>query len=156
MTDVLQTQPYSLPDVTLNVGPCADRTAINVSGYDEDGSISYETQANLHEYSVGADGLVVVSENHNMAMMATISLKKQATAYALLAAMAKAQYEAPGLPECPYQMVDPHNGDEVFDRQAVFLNRPELDKEKSETGAEFEILLPHGRRNKQHGATLTP
>ena len=155
MTDVLETQNYSLPDVTLNIGPCAGKTAINVSGYGEDGSITYETQANLHEYSVGADGLVVVSENHNMAVVVTIALRKQVTVYRLLAEMAQAQYDAQGLPECPYMMVDPHNGDEISDRQAVFLNSPDISKEKSQTDAEFQILLPHGRRNKQHGASLT-
>jgi hypothetical protein len=154
MTDVLETRNYSLPDVTLNIGPCLDHTAINVTGYGEDGSIEYEKQAQKYEYTVGADGLVVVKENHNMAEVVTLSLRKQAAAYARLAAMARAQYEAQGLPPCPYIMVDPNNGDEISDPQAEFLDAPTLNKTKSESDGEFSILLPHGRRNEVHGATL--
>jgi hypothetical protein len=128
----------------------------DISGFGEDGGISYELGADRFEPTVGADGEVTVSANNNNSMVATIKLMETSKAYKVLADLQTAQEDEEGaLPALPYLHRDPINGDKVSDRFAVFLNKPAPSKGKKVGEREFRILLPNAAKEMVLGGNNT-
>ncbi|MFB6265022.1 MAG: phage protein [Bradymonadaceae bacterium] len=147
---------YSLDDVTCTIGPTAGAPPVNLSGYGSDGGIEYEIQEDIHSINVGADGLAVFSESNNGVVVVTITLKSQSVAAKRLATLMQAQKSFPGLPPCPYNMVDPHTGDAVSDANAVGKALPTPNKTSEASERSFEFYLPNARDDFALGPAVTP
>lgn len=147
---------YNLDDVTCTIGPTAGVPAVNLSGYGADGGIEFEVSEDLHSVDVGADGLAIFSESNNGLVTATITLKAQSVPAKRLANLMQAQKSFPGLPPCPFNLVDPHSGDAVSDANAVGKTIPTPDKTSEASEREFEFYLPNARDDFALGPAVTP
>jgi len=147
---------YSLDDITCSIGPTAGAPQVNLSGYGDDGGINIEPQEDIHSVAVGADGLEVFSESNNSLMVATITLKAQSLALKRLVTLMQAQKDAPGLPLCPFALVDPHSGDSAATAYAVGKALPNLEKGAEAADRSAELFLSEARDAIGIATSVTP
>lgn len=141
---------YDLSKILLIVG------GYDISGFGEDGGVTFEIPSARYEDTVGADGEVAVSANNDNRMYAVINVMETSKAYKTLADLQKDQEAEDGaLPALAFLMRDPINGDEVSDRYAAFMTKPAPSKGKKVGSREFRILLPNAAKGMILGANNT-
>lgn len=115
----------------------------SLSGFDDDGTVSYEPQDDRYTHSVGADGQTTVSKVNDPRVVATLTVKESGKAYEDLAQLHARQGVNLQANLFSYIHRDPRNGDLIRSNQAVFLNYPSVEKAKEAGSREFTILLPN-------------
>ncbi|HSG98886.1 MAG TPA: hypothetical protein VLB27_02485 [candidate division Zixibacteria bacterium] len=118
-------------------------------GFSTEGGVSFEALEKPAEVVVGATGLVVIQLSSNACALATISLNPQSVSYRRMYELKEAQYAAMRstfvIPPLNFLVVDPTNGDEIGDPNAVFIDHPMPSKQKALGEGQFVLALPNGR-----------
>ena len=139
------TRFYNFERVRVFVG------GLRVGGYDDDGGIEIEFNSDINEPTVGADGEVTFSHINDDMAVATITLKETSRSYQQLSALATAQLSSQrsggGLAAVTFGMFDLETGDEITEGSAVFLNTPNISKNKQAGSREIRLGLPYARRD---------
>jgi hypothetical protein len=129
-------KPYNFAENNIMV---AGRS---ISGFDDDGTVSYEFQDDRYTHSVGADGQTTVSKTNDPRVVATITVKETGKGYEILSQLHAQQGTGPVPDPITYLHRDPINGDLVKDNFAIFLAYPGIEKAKEAGSREFTLLLP--------------
>lgn len=118
-------------------------------GFSTEGGVTFEALEAPAEVVVGATGLVVIQLSSNACVLATVKLNPQSVSYRRMMEQKELQYAAMRstfqIPPLNFLVVDPTNGDEIGDPNAVFINHPLPSKQKALGEGEFVIALPNGR-----------
>lgn len=118
-------------------------------GFSTDGGVTFEALEAPAEVIVGATGLVVIQLSSNACVLATVKLNPQSVSYRRMYELKVAQYAAMRtafqIVPLNFLVVDPTNGDEIGDPNAVFIDHPMPSKEKALGEGEFVIALPNAR-----------
>ena len=135
---------YALEAVSAWIGPVSFG-----GGFSTDGGIDFEYLEEDMEVTVGSTGLTVFVLSSNTCAIANVKLNPQSVAYRRLFEQLEIQRAAMRatfvIPPLNFLMVDPTNGDEVGDPNAVFIAKPTLSKNKGLHEAVYRIALPNGR-----------
>lgn len=145
---------YDIDDVTGTVGPGNYGVTATFTGYGEGGGIEIEPEAPLHEKTVGAAGHVAISKNNDESVLVTVTCMASTALARDLSTLAKSQYNSNSPVGVPFVMRDPHSGDEIQEKEAWFSEFPGPTKEDTQSEREFEIILPHGRKNIIHASNI--
>lgn len=113
-----------------------------LTGFDDDGTVSYEFEGDRWTHTAGADGLVTLSRVNDPRVVATLTIKETGKAYEILAQLHKKQKD-PSAPGISYRHRDPFVGDVITSGSAFFLNRPGIEKASEAGSREFTLLLPN-------------
>lgn len=120
---------------------------VEVGGYDEDGSITYEFPSELYERKNGADGQTTVSRLNDDDVLCTVTLLESSPAYKQLALLMNFQLNQNPIIPLPFVHVDINNGDEIVSAYTVFMTRPTPTKGRTVGTREFQVLLPNVARD---------
>lgn len=121
----------------------------SLSGFDDDGGVEYDVQSEEYEHAVGADGQTTVSRTNDPRAVVTITVKQTGKANTILSSLQQEQAAQPNpfQPPIVYVHRDPNTGDVINEPQAVFLQRPSPNANKTAGSREFTLLLPHFAQN---------
>lgn len=130
-----------------------------VGGYDDEGGVEYEPANDINEMTVGADGEATNSHITNDMVVATITLKETSKSYRDLMELAQEQWRTQRTPgggagAVSYTHFDPSTGDEIRERQAIFLNRPGQNKTRTAGSREIRMALPYALRNTKFASLI--
>lgn len=141
---------YDFKAVALILG------GFTITAFGEDGGVEIEPDADVAEFSVGADGQVTISRSNNKAMVATITVRESGNGYRILGELLEAQEAQTPIAALPFIMQDEITGERVSDESAVFIGRPTIAKNATVGDREFRILLPQGAANTLAAPNNTP
>jgi len=131
---------YNPALVQINVG------SFRVTGWGADGGIVLAPMSDLIESEASADGShVSITTLNDPRWEATITVRRNTPAYRMLMEAQDSQMvEAASGSVSPqaFQVYDPISGDKITEANARFTRRPDLGFEKSQSDAEFVLLLP--------------
>lgn len=117
-----------------------------ITGYGDDGGIVLAPESDDWEHTVGADGEVSAAAQNDERVVATITVKATSRAARILWSLYKTQKLARPILPLPFLMTDPLLGDIVPSTYCLFLNMPEIGKEKATGEYEFRVLLPYAKK----------
>lgn len=130
---------HSLKAIVCDVG------AVSVGGYDEDGGVTIEPNADVVEMTVGGDGEAIANVSGDTHAVATITVMQTSRAFTLLQGQMEIQHRTllAGTPLIPvtFNMINPATGEGCSSAQCVFLNRPANSQMKKATTREFRLFL---------------
>lgn len=132
---------YNFANVIVSIGGYA------LSEYGAEGGITFERMAEQIEDRVSADGIVGLTRLNDPRQTATINLMTISAAYKHLFNLAKGQALAMdlGLPivPLPFSFYDPATKRLLTSPHTIFKAIPPFVAEKTESEAEFTILIPY-------------
>lgn len=146
---------YDLDEVNCLIGPTGGAGPVNTDGYSDDGGITFDVSEDVWSLTTGADGLPVVSRNHDKLVVATIAVSQMALVNKRLDAIRQVQQDQKPIEPCPFFLANPLTGDKVKDRWCVVRNVPPPDQEAEAGSREYNLILPNARDQIEHGADIS-
>lgn len=131
---------YNLATVQVTVGD------FRVTGWSADDAANVVPVSDLMESEVAADGShVSISQINDPRHEATLTVRRNTAAFRLLSDAMFAQLteaETGAITPLAFQIFDPISGDKIVEKAARFMREPDMGFNKSQTDAEFKLLLP--------------
>lgn len=131
---------YNLAAVQVTLGD------FRVTGWSADDAVTVTPLSDLLEHEVSADGShVSVSKINDPRFEATLTVRRNTAAFRLLSDAMFAQQvaaDAGAVPALSFQISDPISGDKINEKAVRFMAIPEMGFNKSQSDAEFKLLLP--------------
>jgi len=132
------TKQYNFAAQTVQVN------GFKLSGWSDDGSVSYSAEGQVHTHANGATGQTVISKQNDPRLIATITVRETGRAAKILHHLLHVQQASPTSPPLTYVHRDPIQGDIVQDPGAFFVEYPDIEKSREAGDREFTLLLPNG------------
>jgi hypothetical protein len=130
---------YDLNAIELIVGDD------DISAGGDDGAIEVEWGSDVIIPKVLVNGTALVSRsNNNSAIVSIICGSHTSAARRLGELLNEQRAQAPQVTDLPFFLRDPSNGDEIKDRQCIFLDRPSPNKSMEDGDRVFRVFLPEG------------
>jgi len=116
--------------------------AFEITGFGPDDAMTLAPNGERATHQTGADGETTASKSNDRSHILTVNVMQTGAGFRDLAALAKAQDEAEGIPVLAFMIRDLNTGTTVRSRYATFLTYPELAFGKEAGSVEFQIMLP--------------